>query len=172
MVHNAELWGVCKYSAHDDGYIDAAFCVVNDPVYQPSNKLFGTDWGQTATGGQSQSADTLSTQLAQPPIGLIVNSIGATSGRRSGTVKYATFHLPHKNSTKIAISDAIIADYISEDGDSGGIVYAYQLSNNTRYTVGINKGRVRLRKNNGEIDTCAVCIKAYMINKRLGLTRY
>lgn len=172
VAHNAEFWGVCKYSAHDDGYIDAAFCVVNDPIFQPSNILFAINWGQTATGGQFQSADTLSTQLAQPPRGLIVNSIGATSGMRSGTVRYATLHILHNNSTRVAISDALIANYISEGGDSGGIVYAYQSSNNTRYTVGINKGRVSLREPNGEIETYAVCVKAYMINRRLGLTRY
>ena len=167
MVHNAELWGMCKYSAHDDGYIDAAFCVVNDPVYQPSNKLFSIDWGHTTTGGQSQSIDTLSTKLAQPTIGLVINSIGATSGRRSGTVKYSTFNVPRDN-TAYALSDVIIANYVSNDGDSGGIVYAYQSLTNTRFTVGINKGRVYLRKNDGEIDTCAVCILYNLIRKIFG----
>lgn len=75
--------------------------------------------------------------------------------------------------TRSNIDDPVYPDYyVSEDGDSGGIVYAYQSSNNTRYTVGINKGRISLREPNGEIGIYAICVKAYIINQRLGLTRY
>ena len=52
-------------------------------------------------------------------------------------------------------------------GDSGGIVYALTKSTNTRYTVGINLGRIEV---NGTIY--GGCIKAYMINQTFGLTRY
>lgn len=63
--------------------------------------------------------------------------------------------------------DVILARYTSTSGDSGGIVYALTKSTNTRYTVGINLGRIEV---NGTIY--GGCIKAYMINQTFGLTRY
>ena len=57
--------------------------------------------------------------------------------------------------------------YTSQHGDSGGLVYSYTSSTNTRYTVGINRGSVIY---NGE--KLGVCVKAYMINKRLEVERY
>lgn len=170
--NQAELIGKCIYSAHDDGYIDAAFCEITDPVFQPSNILPVKRWGISSGSTPPTNIEyrTLSTQLAQPPVGLIINSIGSTSGWRSGRIRFASHYIPD-SSGKIGVSDAIIADYISSDGDSGGIVYAYQSSNDTRYTVGINKGRIEMRID-GVIDTLSTCVKAYMINQRLGLTRY
>lgn len=61
----------------------------------------------------------------------------------------------------------IIAEYATQYGDSGGIVYALTSSINKRSTVGINKGSTVI---NGK--TYGVCIKAYLINQTFGLSRY
>lgn len=36
--------------------------------------------------------------------------------------------------------DLVSATYASAQGDSGGLVYAFVKSSNTRYTVGVHKG--------------------------------
>lgn len=68
---------------------------------------------------------------------------------------------------KTIYKDVILAKYTSNSGDSGGIVYALTKATNTRYTVGINLGRITY---NG--ITYGACIKAYLINQTFGLTRY
>lgn len=169
-AEHAELVGECKYSASFDGYIDASFCEINNPIYEPSNVLPYVGWGSTIGGGNNAlKAYTLSTELAQPPTGLTINTIGATSRLRSGTVLVESIHVIQGG--RYILSDVIASDYSSEGGDSGGIVYAYQSSNNTRYTVGINIGRTHLVVD-GILRPVTICVKAYMINRRFGLTRY
>ena len=55
------------------------------------------------------------------------------------------------------------ASYYSADGDSGGLVFTYNMSTNTGYTVGIHYGL-----GDGE----AVYTKASVDNAALGITRY
>ena len=60
-------------------------------------------------------------------------------------------------------SDVTEATYDSEGGDSGGIVYSYIGSTNTRLTLGIHLGRYG---NN------AIYSKANEINDALNISRY
>ena len=92
--------------------------------------------------------------------------VGKSSGRSSGTIYNAGYDVMNE-SQKTILKDVILARYTSTSGDSGGIVYALTKSTNTRYTVGINLGRIEV---NGTIY--GGCIKAYMINQTFGLTRY
>lgn len=55
------------------------------------------------------------------------------------------------------------ADYSSSGGDSGGIVYSYVSSTNTRYTLGIHCAAV---------GSTRYYIKADEINSALGTSRY
>ncbi len=80
-------------------------------------------------------------------------------------MKFSSVSIPTPQ--KPSVSDVILTTYTSQHGDSGGLVYSYTSSTNTRYTVGINRGSVIY---NGE--KLGVCVKAYMINKRLEVERY
>lgn len=171
LAGEAEIIGKCKSSARDDGFIDACFCEITEPIYLPSNILPVRMWGITSGQQPSDSIlyGTLSTELAQPPVGLTVNTIGSTSGWRYGEVVKHSFICKTNYGF---LRDVIYADYKSDSGDSGGIVYAYQSSSGGRLTVGINKGWAPIVNPDGDPDTVSICIKAYLINQRLGLTRY
>lgn len=122
--------------------------------------------GKVGIQDASIQEQALSTTLAQPPAGSYVNMVGKSSGRSSGTIYNAGYDVMNE-SQKTILKDVILARYTSTSGDSGGIVYALTKSTNTRYTVGINLGRIEV---NGTIY--GGCIKAYMINQTFGLTRY
>lgn len=64
---------------------------------------------------------------------------------------------------KIVMQDLVSADYKSAEGDSGGIVYTYISSSNTRYTVGVHKG---------SIEGLSLYSKADNVLSALGLKRY
>lgn len=149
--------GVCTQSRLDDGLIDAAFCKVEVASYMPTNRIAYMT---------NPTADTLSVDLAQPPANLYVNMVGMRSKRQSGKVYIASMNVVDSNQKRI-LTDVIIAEYATQHGDSGGIVYALTSSTNKRSTVGINKGSTVINgKNYG------VCIKAYLINQTFGLSRY
>ena len=83
-------------------------------------------------------------------------STGATSGKiisinASFTVSGETF------------TNLTSADYESASGDSGGIVYSYISSTNTRLTLGIHKG---------SLGSTRYYVKANQINSALGTSRY
>lgn len=149
--------GVCTQSRLDDGLIDAAFCKVVATNYMPTNRIAYM---------ANPAADTLSVDLAQPPANLYVNMVGMRSKRQSGKVYIASMNVVDSSQKRI-LTDVIIAEYATQHGDSGGIVYALTSSINKRSTVGINKGSTVI---NGK--TYGVCIKAYLINQTFGLSRY
>ncbi|MDC2663193.1 MULTISPECIES: hypothetical protein [Bacteroidaceae] len=149
--------GECLSSRNNDGLIDAAFCKITSSQYAPTNKIAYT---------ANPNIDTLSVDLAQPPQNLYVNMVGMRSGRKSGKVYIASMNVLDNNNHTI-LTDVILAEYSTQEGDSGGIVYALTSSINKRSTVGINKGSTVI---NGK--SYGVCIKAYLINQTLGLTRY
>lgn len=149
--------GVCTQSRLDDGLIDAAFCTISATNYMPTNRIAYMT---------NPAADTLSVDLAQPPANLYVNMVGMRSKRQSGKVYVASMNVVDSNNKRI-LTDVILAEYATQHGDSGGIVYALTSSTNKRSTVGINKGSTVV---NGK--TYGVCIKAYLINQTFGLSRY
>lgn len=148
--------GKCLYSK-DENYIDAAFCSITTKDYVPTNRILYME---------DVDKDTLSTTLAQPPAGSYVNMVGKSSKRSSGTIYNASYDVLNASQQTI-LKDVILARYSSDDGDSGGIVYALTKATNTRYTVGINLGRITI-----DGTVYGGCIKAYLINQTFGLARY
>lgn len=91
----------------------------------------------------------------------LLRSIGFTSGHTSGRV--VATDVSADTDTGVFLTNLTEATYDSEGGDSGGIVYSYIGSTNTRLTLGIHLGRYG---NN------AIYSKANEINDALNISRY
>lgn len=119
-------------------------------TYPPSNLICNT------------ASYTLSTATSLPGKGTLVNLRGATTNTSSGYILStdATVYDPQFQTT---FTNLTTADYHTAGGDSGGIIYTYISSTNTRYTVGINKG-VK--------DGIAYFVKADLALDGLGVSRY
>ena len=154
--------GYCVESRCDNGMIDGAFCEVTDTAFYPTNRIMYMS---------NPSVDTLSTTLSQPPQNVYVNMVGMRSQRQSGKVLFSSIAIRDSITGAIILSDAILADYSSVHGDSGGIVYSLVKSTNTRYTVGVNKGHGKVSVG-GKVYRGGICTKAYMINNQLGVHRF
>ncbi|EHL06573.1 hypothetical protein HMPREF0322_02622 [Desulfitobacterium hafniense DP7] len=131
----------------ESGSVDAAFVEITYSGYTPTNTLNGT-------------SNTLSTTISQPGVGTVINKLGFRTGATSGKVL----------STNVTVTlDTILhtnltsADYSSDRGDSGGIVYSYISATNTRLTLGIHCAKV---------GSTSYYIKADEINSALGTSRY
>lgn len=131
----------------ESGSVDAAFVQVTNSDYTPVNILNGT-------------SNKLSTTISEPGVGTVINKLGMKTGATTGKVisKNATITLDGITHTNLTS-----ASYSSDHGDSGGTVYSYISSTNTRLTLGIHCGRK---------DGKAYYIKANQINKALGTSRY
>lgn len=142
--------GVCSVR-QISGSIDASFIPITNPTtYIPSNTLCGT------------ASDVLSTSTSLPGVGTVVNKRGATTGYTSGTIlsTNATWTSPTSGNT---LTNITTANYVSDGGDSGGIVYTYISSSGTRPTVGTHIGA---------IGSTRYYTKASLILSALGLSRY
>ncbi len=115
--------GVCSISKQG-GSADAAFVPTNSS-FELSNYIVGT-------------VNELSTETRLPGAGTYVNLKGATSGAQGSTIisTSATQSFNGYNYTNLTT-----VNYVSDEGDSGGIVYTYISKDEKRYTVGIHLGR-------------------------------
>ncbi len=145
--------GVCVKSMYDNGgKADAAFVVVD------SDKVKDYNLGNYINGVKTSE---LSLSTRQPGVGTYVNKWGAQTGNSGGYIKNTVVNMMADD--KIVMQDLVSADYKSAEGDSGGIVYAYISSSNTRYTVGVHKG---------SIEGLSLYSKADNVLSALGLKRY
>lgn len=148
LYYNGAVIGTCTI-AQNSGSVDAAFVPVNNTTsYVPTNQLCGT-------------TTQLSTSTSLPSVGTTVNMRGATTGTSSGAV--VSTNASTTNASGVTFTNLTSASYASQSGDSGGIIYTYISSTNTRYTVGIHKG------NNG---VNAYFTKANLALSALGVSRY
>lgn len=160
-LRNKTAIGECLDSRNNDGLLDAAFCKITNKDYSPSNEIeFMVD----------AAKDTLSTDLAQPPTGSIVNMVGYKSKRKSGTIFEASRNVIIDK--KQTLADVILMTCVPVEGDSGGIVYALTKSSNKRSTVGINVGSLKIDYSDGSSATYGICCKAYLINRTFNISRY
>ena len=155
--------GICVDSRNLDGCLDAAFCKIINPDFEPTNKI---DFMV------NPEEDILSTELATPPVGKIVNMVGHVSHRKSGRVYKDTYNLIDKSTQVTLVRDVLIMTCIPQKGDSGGIVYALNKQTNVRYTVGIISGQCDLYENGQIPNKYGFCCKAEVINRLFGLERY
>lgn len=148
LYENGVKIGTCSAS-HQGGSVDAAFIPINDVVtYFPSNLICNT-------------ADALSAQTSQPGVGTVVNMRGKTTGYSSGAI--ISTNATTTTDEGITYTNLTSADYSSAKGDSGGIIYTYISSTNTRPTVGIHLGNNTIR---------AYFTKADLALSTLGIYRY
>ena len=129
------------------GSVDAAYCEITNSNYVPTNTLEGT-------------SNTLSTTTSAPGVGTVINKIGAATGHTSGTILSTNASWTVNG---VTFTNLTSADYTSANGDSGGVVYSYVSSTNTRYTLGIHKGAS---------GSTRYYVKASLINQALGTSRY
>lgn len=84
--------------------------------------------------------------------------------RSGGYIQSTTVKVVDDNDN-VRFTDMTSANYTSNEGDSGGIIYTYLSSKNVRYTVGIHHGSV-------PGGNTAVFTKASNALSILGLERY
>lgn len=148
LFDNGIRIGTCSIS-QNSGSVDAAFVPITDNVtYFPSNILCGT-------------SDILSTTTTNPGVGTIVNMRGQTTGYSSGKILSTNQSVTNPDGT--VMTNLTSADYVASEGDSGGIIYTFISSSNTRPTVGIVKGRV---------GSTGYFSKASLTLSALGVSRY
>ena len=131
----------------ESGSVDAEFIEITNSNYKPTNTLNGT-------------SNVLSTTTSQPGVGTVINKSGFSTGATSGKVLATNVTVTLDGITHTNLTSA---DYSSSAGDSGGIVYSYVSSTNTRYTLGIHCAAV---------GSTRYYIKADEINSALGTSRY
>ena len=129
------------------GSVDASFCRITNSNYTPTNTLEGT-------------SNTLSTTISEPGVGTVINKIGASTGHTSGKIISTNASATYLG---VTFTNLTSADYVSAAGDSGGIVYSYIISTNTRLTLGIHVA---------SDGTTRYYVKANQINSALGTSRY
>lgn len=134
-------------SKQASGKVEATFIEVTNSDYTPSNTINGT-------------SNTLSTKTSKPGVGTVINKCGASTGATSGKIISTNATITVSG---VTYTDVTTADYSSAGGDSGGIVYSYVSSTNTRYTLGTHSF---------SDGTTRSFIKADNTNSALGLTRY
>lgn len=117
--------GTCSVS-QNSGSVDAAFVPIVSTSFIPSNYIVGT-------------INELSTTTSLPGVGTFVNMRGSATGTKGkgGYIKSTNYTCIENN---IKYTNMTTATYESQAGDSGGIIYTYIKSSETRYTVGIHKG--------------------------------
>lgn len=131
------------------GSADAVFCQMIGS-HTPTNTL--------VVDGVSNN---LSTQIGLPGVTTHINKIGATTGHTHGYITATDVSARDDNGVKF--TNLTQADFSSDHGDSGGIVYSYIGATNTRRTLGIING------SDGEYSYYS---KATEVNSALGTSRY
>lgn len=86
----------------------------------------------------------LDTALYSPVVGTIVNKRGWTTGPTTGTIISTNFCITYldNNELPIIVTNKTYASFLSDAGDSGGIVYTYFSNVQKRYTTGILQAQV------------------------------
>lgn len=140
-----EKIGTCTYKWRG-GSVDAAFIETIAGV-SISNILNGSN-------------EVLSTDILMPPVGAIINMRGGETPHSWGKVTDINDEVSYTSG--YSYTNLISAEYSSKEGDSGGIVYLYNSSQNKRYIVGIHQGS----------GTEAHLCKAGLVNEKLSLTLY
>ncbi len=155
-----------------DEIIDAAFCIPVHSGIHISN--FVKEWYQYPN-------TTLSTDTITPSIGMWVNMVGCSSGLVAGQILNPSLNHPISNDTTLNIIDVVITNIQGATGDSGGLVFHTRSKNMNLpnpykpYTLGIHKGMLTTKTISGNDTTItreAMCIKATLINRILGLELY
>lgn len=146
--------GKCEVSVYS-GSVDAAFVKATNASYALTNTINGTN-------------NVLSTTISEPGEGTMINKCGARTGLTSGKIISinATYSIGNSIFTNL-----VSAEYNSDGGDSGCVVYSYVSSTGVRYTLGIHKGRNNAIVN-GQEKILSFYIKANLINSALGTSRY
>lgn len=150
--YNDDIFGYSE-KVVQKGTVDAAFI--------PS---FGTDLvPSNAINGDYKAV--LSKQISSPGVGTFVNKWGATTGHTGGKILSTNFTKVDEDDNTI-LTDLTSASFTCHKGDSGGIVYTYISSKNTRLTVGIVHGYSQ------SDNSIAVFSKASNVLKELNIERY
>ena len=107
--------------------------------------------------------------------------VGCSSGLVAGQILYPSLDHPIVNDTTLNIIDVVITNIQGISGDSGGLVFHTRTKNMNMwnpykpYTLGIHKGMLTTKTISGNDTTItreAMCIKATLINRILGLELY
>lgn len=124
LSYNGSPIGICSVSKVVTNY-DAAFIPITEPYLNvASNTITGT-------------TNVLSTAISSPGVGTLVNKVGQKTGSTSGKILSTNASVSENGVTHQNLTST---NYTSDKGDSGGIVYSYVSSTNTRYTLGIHTG--------------------------------
>lgn len=142
-------FATCK-ATQIEGNADCAFCAITNSSYSLTNTLSGT-------------SNTLSTTISEPGVGTVINKIGMTTGHTSGKVLSTNVSITFSDG--LTTSNLTSADYESDSGDSGCVVYSYIGSTGARLTLGIHTG-------SSSDGSEALYSKANEINDALGTSRY
>lgn len=103
---------------------------------------------------------TLSTVINDPGAGTVINKVGMATGHSSGTIISTNASATYNG---VTFTNPTTANYHSASGDSGGIVYSFIPSTNTRPTLGIHTAAS---------GSTRYLVKANRINAALGTSRY
>lgn len=135
------------------GTVDAAFVPRLLTSFVPSNAING------------DYKAVLSKITSLPGVGTYVNKWGACTGHSGGKITTTKFTKVDDNNNPV-ITDMTAASLSCKQGDSGGIIYTYISSKNTRLTVGILHGFPESNPN------ITVFSKADNVLKELNVERY
>ena len=138
----------------NSGSVDGAFCKITNSEYVPTNYI-GSD-----------TSKVLLTSIYEPEEGKIVNFVGKVN---NGAGEVLSTKYSYVSSSGVSYTNLVTAGYVSEPGDSGGLVYTYMSNGELRETTGVNHGHA-----NHSDGTYAYAIfsKASSINSALSIERY
>lgn len=183
-IQNGDYYASMGYRATldgEDGFVTSAhFADMNDYITNASGtriaKVVARNYGGSADAVFCQMigshtptntlvvdgvSNNLSTQISLPGVSTHINKIGATTGHTDGYV--ISTDVSARDNNGVRFTNLTQADFHTEGGDSGGIVYSYIGSTNTRLTLGIING------GDGEYSYYS---KATEVNSALGTSRY
>lgn len=140
------------------GCVDACFIKLSDLTYEGSNTLYKYP-GSTANG-------EISTEIKEYGVGFTVNKIGQTTQRTWGEI-FSVAEMIKDPDDNVVFYPVTGVKYNCGNGDSGGIVYSYVSSTDTRYTVGVHKAHGTYQGN-----PCGYYTRANDIKDKLGVSRY
>lgn len=149
-INNANGMRIAKVVKRNyGGSSDAAFCKMLNR-HTATNTLI--------VNGVSNN---LSTRISLPGVSTHINKIGSKTGHTDGYI--ISTDVSARDENGVRFTNLTQADFLTKSGDSGGIVYSYIGSTNTRLTLGII---------NGQDGNYSYYSKATEINSALGTSRY